>query len=73
MEDQNNINDKNHPIAVPGEANTEKNIEFINIEQKDEPNKSVSPPLPEGEDKQTEWQKGIEDEEKALRPGENIV
>lgn len=69
MEDQ-NMKDKNHPMAVPGEANTEKDIDFLNIEEKDEPNKAISSPVPEGEDKQTEWQKGIEDEEKALRPTE---
>ena len=69
MEENNIPKDKNHPIAVPGEANTEKNIEFIDIEEKDEPNKAVSNQVPE-EDKQTEWQKGIEDEEKALKPTE---
>ncbi|HVG13266.1 MAG TPA: hypothetical protein VM843_09690 [Flavisolibacter sp.] len=70
MEDNNNTNDKNHPVAVPGEANTEKNIEFINIEEKDEPTKIVTRQVPDEEDKQTEWQKGIEDEEKALKPTE---
>ena len=70
MEDNNNTNDKNHPIAVPGEANTEKNIEFLNIEEKDEPAKIVTRQVPDEEDKQTEWQKGIENEEKALKPTE---
>ncbi len=70
MEANNNAKDKNHPIAVPGEANTEKNIEFINIEEKDEPTKTVTRQVPDEEDKQTEWQKGIEDEEKAMKPSE---
>ncbi|HEY0058470.1 MAG TPA: hypothetical protein VGB56_05005 [Flavisolibacter sp.] len=71
MEENNNAKDKNHPIAVPGEPNTEKVIEFIDIEEKDEPNKIVTrQQAPEEEDKQTEWQKGIEDEEKALKPSE---
>ncbi len=70
MEANNNAKDKNHPIAVPGEANTEKNIEFINIEEKDEPTTTVTRQVPDEEDKQTEWQKGIEDEEKAMKPSE---
>ena len=67
--ENNNSEDKNHPIAVPGEPNTEKNISFLNIEEKDVPNKAVTAPAEE-EDKQTEWQKGIEDEEKAMKPME---
>ncbi len=68
MEEKSPLQDKDRNSNIPSEANSEKNVNLLDIEEKDIPNQEKTTDWEKGdkEQGQSEWQQGIEDEEKAL-------
>ncbi len=68
MEEKRSQQDKDRNSNIPSEANSEKHVNLLDIEEKDIPNQEKTTDWEKGdkEQGQSEWQQGIEDEEKAL-------
>jgi hypothetical protein len=73
MEEKSPLQDKDRNPNIPSEANSEKHVNLLDIEEKDIPIQQKTTDWEKGdkEEGQREWQQGIEDEDKALK-NENL-